>query len=176
MKQAVVCFPLLAVLFMTAACSPQAGASANSGNEVQVPANTNINVKLDKDLDSGKIKKGDTFTAHLEQPIVANGQTVAPAGTVFKGEVTDSEVAKQAGSAGKLGLTLKSFTLNGHTYDIQTSSYEFANDPIKQSDSEMAKDPASPAPIRKGVENALVTRDTVLIFALQNGVNVRAKS
>jgi hypothetical protein len=53
-----------------------------------VPAGTALMVKLETTLATFSNKAGDPFQARLTQPVVLNGKTLLPAGTMVEGRVT----------------------------------------------------------------------------------------
>jgi hypothetical protein len=53
-----------------------------------VPAGTALMVKLETTLATFSNKAGDPFSARLTQPVVLNGKTLLPAGTMVEGRVT----------------------------------------------------------------------------------------
>jgi hypothetical protein len=53
-----------------------------------VPAGTALMVKLQTTLATFSNKAGDPFQARLTQPVVLNGKTLLPAGTMVEGRVT----------------------------------------------------------------------------------------
>ena len=53
-----------------------------------VPAGTALMVKLETTLATLSNKAGDPFSARLTQPVVLNGKTLLPAGTMVEGRVT----------------------------------------------------------------------------------------
>ncbi|MFZ0198610.1 MAG: hypothetical protein WB523_22440 [Candidatus Sulfotelmatobacter sp.] len=53
-----------------------------------VPAGTALMVKLETTLATFSNKAGDPFQARLTQPVVLNGKTMIPAGTMVEGRVT----------------------------------------------------------------------------------------
>jgi hypothetical protein len=53
-----------------------------------VPAGTALMVKLETTLATFSNKAGDPFQARLTQPVVLNGKTLIPAGTMVEGRVT----------------------------------------------------------------------------------------
>jgi hypothetical protein len=53
-----------------------------------VPAGTALMVKLQTTLATFSNKAGDPFSARLTQPVVLNGKTLLPAGTMVEGRVT----------------------------------------------------------------------------------------
>lgn len=53
-----------------------------------IPAGTALMAKLETTLATFSNKAGDPFQARLTQPVVLNGRTVIPAGTMIEGRVT----------------------------------------------------------------------------------------
>lgn len=54
-----------------------------------IPSGTGLHIVLDEELSSATAKINDPFTAHLQEPLVVNGITIAPSGTVVKGRIKD---------------------------------------------------------------------------------------
>src|SRR5271157_1002800 len=72
-------------------------ATAQSGDPV--PAGTALMVKLETTLATFSNKAGDPFQGRLTQPVVLNGKTLIPAGTMVEGRVT--KVAEPRRISGK---------------------------------------------------------------------------
>jgi hypothetical protein len=73
------------ILLLACLCaSTMAAAQASS----PVPAGTALMVKLETTLATFSNKAGDPFHARLAEPIVLNGQTVIPAGSMVEGRIT----------------------------------------------------------------------------------------
>ncbi len=85
------------------------------------PAGTAIVIQLQASLSSAESHSGDQFQAILEEPIVVQGQTLAPRGTAITGKVLAAK-ASEKHSPGFLRLTLSSMLLNGKSLDVHTSS------------------------------------------------------
>lgn len=86
-----------------------------------IPAGTTIVIKLQSPLSSVTAHLGDQFRAVLEQPIIVQGQTLAPSGIEIMGKVLAVKVS-QPREPGYLRLTLSSIVLNGKPADVHTSS------------------------------------------------------
>jgi hypothetical protein len=86
-----------------------------------IPAGTAIIVQLQSPLSSAKARLGDQFQAVLDEPIVIQGQTLAPNGTEIMGRVL---AAKFSGphEPGYLRLTVSSMVLNGKAVHVHASS------------------------------------------------------
>jgi len=139
---------MVLMLSFTAACSWQAGVlssiqTAGTGHELPfdtgsekgglsptqafastpVPVGTAIVICLQASLSSANARAGDGFDAVLDQPVIVNGQTLMPQGTMVKGTVM--AVARASGrsqDAGYLRLTLSSIVINGRILAAHTSS------------------------------------------------------
>ncbi len=74
------CAVLSCMLLVAAMAAAQAGDP--------VPAGTALMVKLETTLATFSNKAGDPFQGRLTQPVVLNGKTLIPAGTVVEGRVT----------------------------------------------------------------------------------------
>src|SRR5690348_9567549 len=96
-----------AVLFLLAGSGCNSVGSADrptNQQPVDIPAKTDLYLRLDHGVDSAKAKVGDRVAARLESPIVVNGRDVVPKGTKFELRVTNSQVAREKGSVGLLTL------------------------------------------------------------------------
>jgi hypothetical protein len=81
-------------------------------------------------VDSDATHSGDTYHASLDQPLVVNGQTVAPAGSDATVQVVRVQQGGRISGREDVTLALASFQANGRTYDINTS-----NENVSSSDS-----------------------------------------
>lgn len=171
MKHLTVSSLLVAGLFL-GGCS-QSSVNARSEAPVQLPADTRVDVRVDRDLDTAKVKQGDRFTATLDRELVQDGRTVVPKGTDFQGEITAASAAQSAGDTGKLGLTLKSFRVGVKTYQIETNPYYFQTSPMKTDPATLKQDKNIPASIPGQLQNAFVPKDSILTFALRQPVDLK---
>lgn len=87
-----------------------------------VPAGTPISIRLQTAVSSASSRSGDTFEAVLDEPIVVNGQTVAPRGAAVTGRVLAAKSSGHLHDPGYLRLTLGSVTINGKAVAVQASS------------------------------------------------------
>jgi hypothetical protein len=71
-----------------------------------IPSGTGLHITLDEDISSATAKIKDPFKAHLTDPVVVDGKTIAPAGATVTGRVMD---VTQSGRRfnGKNTLTLR---------------------------------------------------------------------
>jgi hypothetical protein len=109
---------------------PPASASLDSGaglpfTEAQIlaiPSGTAVYVRLQETISSRTAQAGQSFSAVLDEPLLVNGQTVAPEGAEIKGRIVAARESGQLRDAGYLRLTLASITLGGKDMPLQTSS------------------------------------------------------
>jgi hypothetical protein len=87
-----------------------------------VPANTAIYVRLQQSISSATAQSGQNFSAELDEPLVVEGQTLAPKGAPITGKVVAVRESGHMHNAGYLRITLSSITLNGKTVPLQTNS------------------------------------------------------
>jgi hypothetical protein len=74
-------------------------------------------------LDTASNRAGDTFSAILNAPVVANGSVIVPKGTPFRGHLTAAKPSGRLKGRGYLTVTLDSFELNGQSYPVAASSH-----------------------------------------------------
>jgi hypothetical protein len=129
---AVVCAGLLALTGCskvpagsTEAVGNPAAASVPVGKSVQeltIPQGTNFRVRLLEAIDTRRNRAGDPFTAALDEPLVDGDRVVIPKGTNFNGHVVASKSSGRFKGRALLELKLDSFTMDGQTYEIQSSN------------------------------------------------------
>ncbi len=98
---------------------PRASRTAPAGMEI--PAGTQIVVRLIDDVDSQRDNLGQTFRASLDQPVVVNGETVIPRGADAIATLIDAQKSGKIEGRTVLTLDLKSITVDGRSYDIVTT-------------------------------------------------------
>jgi hypothetical protein len=69
-----------------------------------VPAGTALMVRLETTLATFSNKAGDPFRGTLSQPVVVNGQTLLPAGTVIEGRVTKVSEPRRISGKPTIGI------------------------------------------------------------------------
>jgi hypothetical protein len=77
---------------------------------------------MDQEVDTRRNRAGDSFSATLYEPVVANGVVILPVGTQFRGHLTAARPSHRLRGRAVLGLTLDSFQFDGREYPIETSS------------------------------------------------------
>ncbi|HMH08838.1 MAG TPA: hypothetical protein VK579_19330 [Terriglobales bacterium] len=89
---------------------------------IAIPAGIPIAVRLRTSLSSATSRRGDSFEAVLDEPIVVRGKIVVPGGANLTGKVLDARAAGKSQEAGYMRLALTAVSLNGRSLPIQTSS------------------------------------------------------
>lgn len=89
---------------------------------IRLKAGTPIAISLQTSLSSATAAPGETFDAVLDQPLVSDGETLAPEGTPVTGKVVAARSGGRLHKPGYLRLTLTSMTLHGKHVPIETSS------------------------------------------------------
>jgi hypothetical protein len=86
-----------------------------------VPAGAPITVRINQWLSSDRNHAGDTFSAVLDQPIVANGWVVARRGQSAIGRIDVAQKASEGKGVSKLGLEISELTLvDGEQIPVST--------------------------------------------------------
>jgi len=104
---------------------PGGGSSAPAAKSapppIVLPAGTVLTVRLETAVSSKQSNEGDPFEASVAEPVVVGEKAVIPKGASASGVVTQAHAAGKFKGGATLDLTLKSITLNGLPYDIQTA-------------------------------------------------------
>jgi hypothetical protein len=94
---------------------------------MEIPAGTNLVVRMIDSIDSRQNRVGQTFNASLDEPVILNGAPVIPRGAdVVVKLVDDKESGKLAGKT-VLTLDLVSVRINGRMVDINTQTFSQAS-------------------------------------------------
>lgn len=107
----------------TQAAKPAAPAETK---RVTVPSGTEIEVRMIDTISSSINKVGDKFQATLEQPLEADGTTVAPKGAMVYGRLVQAKQAGRLEGQSELRLELTGIQINGAVAPISTSDYQAA--------------------------------------------------
>jgi hypothetical protein len=90
-----------------------------------LPKDTVINIRTNEPLSSDHSKKGDHFTATLQQPLVVNGFVVARRGQTIEGEVVGAQKAGRVKGVSQLALKLTDVALvDGQSIPIGTELWQ----------------------------------------------------
>jgi hypothetical protein len=91
--------------------------------EVTVPAGTELEVRMQNSLSSATASAGENFEAVLQEPLVINGEVIAPDGTDVIGRVVAVCRSGRLHQPGYLRITLISLNLKGQQTPLSTSSF-----------------------------------------------------
>jgi hypothetical protein len=80
---------------------------SGNGNGLSIAPHTEIAVKLDHDIDSGRLKNGDTVSGTLAKPVAASQNGVLPAGTPVTISVVETLAAGRIYASGEFSLQLE---------------------------------------------------------------------
>ena len=89
-----------------------------------VPSGTTVVVALQSPLSTESVSDGQGFMAETTEPIVVDGNTVAPTGTVVRGTVTSVTKPGNVGGGAKMTLDFNEVVMS------DGSNYEFDAAPI----------------------------------------------
>jgi hypothetical protein len=91
---------------------------------VTIPAGTHIVVRTIDSVDSTKNQVGDRFQSSLEEPLMVDGNLVAPKGTEVYGRLAASKESGTFAGRSELRLELTGIAVNGRTVPLVTGEYE----------------------------------------------------
>jgi hypothetical protein len=101
--------------------APPSAANTRYGG-IAIPAGTDISVRTIDSVDSERDRRGQTYRASIDQPVIVNGQTVVPRGADAVIMLSDSQQSGKIEGKAVLTLELRSITVNGRTYDSTSST------------------------------------------------------
>lgn len=88
--------------------------------ELTVPTETKILIRLEQGISTEKNSSGDTFTGSLAEPLIVEGKTVAPAQSKVIGKLTQVKESGRVEGLASLTMVLHTLEVNGEEYDIAT--------------------------------------------------------
>jgi hypothetical protein len=87
----------------------------------QVPAGTEVRVRMIESVDSERASLGQTFRASLDEPIYVNGQEALPRGVDVLTKLVEDRQSGRIQGRTVLTLALTTITFNGRTYDVTST-------------------------------------------------------
>jgi len=87
-----------------------------------LPAGTLLSVRLNDAISADGRAPGAPFSATLDEPIVIEGKTVLPLGTVVSGLVESAGESGASNERGSVRLTLNSIQIGGRDISVSTST------------------------------------------------------
>lgn len=110
--------------------NPPAQPAPNLPGKLNVPAGALISVRTNQWLSSDRNHAGDTFSAVLDQPVVAHGWVIARRGQAVIGRVDVAQKASDGNAVSKLGLEITELTLvDGEQLPLSTEMQQAAPAP-----------------------------------------------
>ena len=95
---------------------------------VELPAGTNLVVRMIDGVDSDVNHVGQTFAASMDQPVTMGGETIIPRGADVVIKLVDAKQSGKLTGASVLTLDLMSVKVNGKLVDIDTQSVSRESD------------------------------------------------
>lgn len=105
--------------------APRAAVSRGS---VELPAGTNIVVRLIDGVDSESARPGQTFAASLDEPIMLGGDSIVPRGADATLKLVDAKDSGKLTGRAELTLDLQSIRVNGQMVDVNSQTISRESD------------------------------------------------
>ena len=103
---------------------PSANQSYTPGtnsNSLEVPAGTQVVVRLIDPVNSETDRLGQTYRASIDEAVIVSGQTVVPRGADAVASLIDAQKSGKLEGRTALTLDLRSVTVNGRAVDVTTT-------------------------------------------------------
>jgi hypothetical protein len=105
---------------------------------MELPAGTNLVVRMIDGVDSETNSVGQTFAASLDEPVMVDGRPVIPRGADVAIRLVDSKESGKLTGRAELTLNLVSVKVNGRPVDINTQSVSRESDARGQQTAKVA--------------------------------------
>jgi hypothetical protein len=92
---------------------------ARTSNGREIPAGTELDVRLSNTLNSGTTKVEDRFEATTLVDLMVDGRTLVPAGAVMRGVVSAVEPGTRTNRTARMTVSFDQMTFGGRTYPIR---------------------------------------------------------
>ena len=93
--------------------------ATNARGEIEIPAGTEVDVRLTDMLNSGTAQVEDRFEGTTLVDLSIGGKTVIPAGSVMRGVITAVDPATRTTRTAKMTVSFDQVTVNGRAYPIR---------------------------------------------------------
>ena len=93
--------------------------STTDAGGLEVPAGTEIDVRLQHALNSGTAQVEDRFEATTVADVSVDGQVVVPSGSGVRGVVTAVEPGTRTNRTSKMTVSFDQLTVNGRSYPVR---------------------------------------------------------
>jgi len=95
--------------------------SGQNARQGEIPAGTELDVRLERDLNSGTVHVEDRFTATTLADLYQGNEVLIPAGSTLRGLVTSVTAATRTERKGALTVVFDQVRINGRTYPIHAT-------------------------------------------------------
>ncbi len=99
--------------------SPTRAPATASARSSEIPAGTEIDVRLSTNLNSGRAQVEDRFEGTTLVDLVLDGRTLVPAGSLVRGVVSSVEPATRTNRTARMTVTFDQITVNGRVYPVR---------------------------------------------------------
>ena len=93
-----------------------------AGASIELPAGTNLVIRMIDGVDSERSSVGQSFAASLDQPVIIDGQTVIPRGADVIVKLVDAKESGKFTGRTSLTLALMSVKVTGRMVDVNTET------------------------------------------------------
>ncbi len=104
--------------------TPAQAAAPPKPRPIQVPAGTNLNVRLVDGIDVDASQAGQKFKAIVDDPVMTNGSIVIPRGATATVQAAQVEQSGKMKGSDKITLKLNSIAFGGMAYPVTTEYVE----------------------------------------------------
>ena len=95
---------------------------ARTAGSVELPAGTNLVIRMIDGVDSETARVGQTFSGSLDEPVMLNGEVVVPRGSDVVLKLVDAKESGKLTGRSELTLDLASVRVNGRMVDVNTQT------------------------------------------------------
>jgi hypothetical protein len=107
--------------------APQHASTASQGS-LELPAGTNLVIRMIDAVDSEIARQGQTFQASLDQPVVIANNVAIPRGADVVVKLVDAKESGTFTGRAELALSLQSVKVNGRMVEMNTQSVSRESD------------------------------------------------
>ena len=98
---------------------PAPARTPTTASGTEVPAGTELDVRLQNSLNSGTAQVEDRFEATTLVDLTVNGRVLIPAGSVMRGVVTAVEPGTRTNRTARMTVSFDQVTVNGRSYPMR---------------------------------------------------------
>jgi len=96
-----------------------AAGSTTGRTTVEIPSGTEVDVRLQSNLNSGTAQVEDRFEGTTLVDLNVDGRTAIPAGSIMRGVVTAVEPGTRTNRTARMTVSFDQVTVNGRTYPLR---------------------------------------------------------